>query len=217
MLSGNPSRSRGPGSSSRKKSASCSSKDRSPFGTILIGRWSESDCADVERNWCRFLRGAGVELTAMATGPMAGDGFRDGLEKCRRSSAMSRAVVYRSDARFDMRLEADPFQFLGDRVIDLAGGRASAVAIWSSSSSRASLPADERSSPGQQLVENDAQAEDVGAAIDPMPLATGLLGTHVRRSSGNPAPLPKSSSLQCQTEVGDERLARGDRSGCWRA
>ncbi len=38
---------RGPGSNSRKKSASCSSKDRSPFGTILIGRWSESDCLDV--------------------------------------------------------------------------------------------------------------------------------------------------------------------------
>ena len=36
MLSGNPSRSRGPGSSSRKKSASCSSKDRNPFGTTLM-------------------------------------------------------------------------------------------------------------------------------------------------------------------------------------
>src|ERR1700738_4311695 len=37
MLSGTPSRSRGPGSSSRKKSASWASKDRRPFGTILIG------------------------------------------------------------------------------------------------------------------------------------------------------------------------------------
>src|ERR1700738_4086998 len=41
MLSGNPSRSRGPWSSSRKKSASWASKDRKPFGTILISRWSE--------------------------------------------------------------------------------------------------------------------------------------------------------------------------------
>src|ERR1700735_3775395 len=37
MLSGSPSRSRGPGSSSRKKSASWASKDRNPFGTILTG------------------------------------------------------------------------------------------------------------------------------------------------------------------------------------
>src|SRR5271167_13768 len=35
ILSGSPSRSRGPGSSSRKKSASWASKDRNPFGTIL--------------------------------------------------------------------------------------------------------------------------------------------------------------------------------------
>src|SRR3954453_11158489 len=37
ILSGSPSRSRGPGSSSRKKSASWASKERRPFGTILTG------------------------------------------------------------------------------------------------------------------------------------------------------------------------------------
>src|ERR1700747_2700719 len=41
MLSGKPSRSRGPGSNSRKKSASCASKERSPLGTILMGGLSE--------------------------------------------------------------------------------------------------------------------------------------------------------------------------------
>src|SRR5450432_2224877 len=41
ILSGSPSRSRGPGKSSRKKSASWASKDRKPFGTILMGRLSE--------------------------------------------------------------------------------------------------------------------------------------------------------------------------------
>src|SRR5499427_3268941 len=41
MLSGSPSRSRGPGSSSRKKSASWASKDRNPFGKILTGWLSE--------------------------------------------------------------------------------------------------------------------------------------------------------------------------------
>ena len=35
--SGRPCRSRGPGNSSKKKSASCSSNEQSPFGTILIG------------------------------------------------------------------------------------------------------------------------------------------------------------------------------------
>ena len=43
MLSGNPSRSRGPGKSSRKKSASWASKERSPLGTIRTGAPSESD------------------------------------------------------------------------------------------------------------------------------------------------------------------------------
>src|SRR6266542_4243717 len=37
MLSGRPSRSRGPGSSSRKKSASWASKECRPFGTIRTG------------------------------------------------------------------------------------------------------------------------------------------------------------------------------------
>src|SRR5580693_7903512 len=41
ILSGNPSRSRGPGRSSRKKSASWASKERRPLGTILMVWWSE--------------------------------------------------------------------------------------------------------------------------------------------------------------------------------
>src|ERR1019366_9397197 len=41
ILSGSPSRFRGPGSNSRKKSASLASKDRNPFGTIFKGRLSE--------------------------------------------------------------------------------------------------------------------------------------------------------------------------------
>ena len=67
------------------------------------------------------------------------------------------------------------------------GGRASAVAIRSSSD----FPGfgGERSSPGQELVEHHAQAEYVGAPIDPVPLATSLLGTHVGRCSSEPRPL----------------------------
>src|SRR5690348_3487605 len=41
MLSGNPPLPRGPGRSSRKKSASCASNDLSPFGTILMRLMSE--------------------------------------------------------------------------------------------------------------------------------------------------------------------------------
>src|SRR5437763_1966231 len=41
IISGRPSRSRGPGNNSRKKSASWASKDRKPFGTIVMGRAPE--------------------------------------------------------------------------------------------------------------------------------------------------------------------------------
>src|SRR5262245_54256036 len=47
MLSGKPSRSRGPGNSSRKKSASWASNERKPFGTILTGWLSEVGVAGV--------------------------------------------------------------------------------------------------------------------------------------------------------------------------
>ena len=43
---GQPSRSRGPDSSSRKNSASCSSKDLNPFGTVVTGICLESDGLD---------------------------------------------------------------------------------------------------------------------------------------------------------------------------
>src|SRR5260221_11966930 len=46
-LSGKPSRSRGPGNSSRKKSASWASNERRPFGTILIGGPLETEPREV--------------------------------------------------------------------------------------------------------------------------------------------------------------------------
>ena len=123
---------------------------------------------------------------------------------------MSLAVLYRSDARFEHRLQADAFQFLGDRVIDLARRagfrRGDQVQQFVASFVFVLGFGDERSSPGQQLVENHAQAEDVRATIDSMPLATSLLGTHVRRSSRNPATPAEVLVLECKTEVGNERL-----------
>jgi hypothetical protein len=43
--------------------------------------------------------------------------------------------------------------------------------------------APERPATGQQLVEHNAQAEDIATAVDPMPFATGLLGRNVGGSS----------------------------------
>src|SRR4051794_5743739 len=100
MLSGKPSRSLGPGNSSRKKSASPASNDRNPFGTILM-------------KWLSVVGG----VVGVGTGPVAGLATPISLfaravsvdfsstdelaRKLRKSSAMSLAVVYRSDARLD--------------------------------------------------------------------------------------------------------------------
>ena len=102
---------------------------------------------------------------------------------------------------------ADPFQFLGDRVVDLAGRTRLRLAI-SSRILRLSI-APEGLSSGQQLVENDTQAEDVGSPVDPVTFTPGLLGAHVGRCAGHPPALPKSSSLRRKSEIGEEGLARG--------
>ena len=69
--------------------------------------------------------------------------------------------------------------------------------------------APERSPPGQQLVEDHAQAEDVRSPIDPVPFAPGLLGTHVGGCPSEPATLAEVLVLEGQPEVRDARLARG--------
>ena len=105
------------------------------------------------------------------------------------------------------RLQADPLQLPGDRVVDLPGraglGRGDLL------HDLGVRVAPERPPAGQQLVEDDAQAEDVRAAIDPVPLAPGLLGAHVGRRPGEPGSLAEVLVLQRQPEVGHERLARG--------
>ena len=65
----------------------------------------------------------------------------------------------------------------------------------------------EWSSPGQQLVEHHAQAEDVGSPIDPVPFAPGLLGAHVGGCPSQPATFAEVLILEGETEVGDEGLA----------
>src|SRR5208282_1520764 len=93
MLSGRPSRSRGPGSSSRKKSASWASKERRPLGTILMGLLSEDDMGDGVA--AGGEPGAGSRLPAGGT-PERKRFLSSSVEhskKWRRSSARSLAVV----------------------------------------------------------------------------------------------------------------------------
>jgi hypothetical protein len=103
MLSGSPCRSRAPGSSARKKSASCWSNDRRPLGTMRIG-WPDS----VERCDKAVAKSSrsGVGVAGPGVRPpvaVALDNSRSSAwaRKCRRSSAMSPAVEYRSVARLD--------------------------------------------------------------------------------------------------------------------
>ena len=103
-------------------------------------------------------------------------------------------------------LLADPLQLAGDRVVDLPGRtRLDGGDLIHDLGMRV---APERPAAGEQLVEDDAQAEDVRAAIDPVPLAPGLLGAHVGRRPGQPGPLAVVLVPQRQPEVGDARLAR---------
>jgi hypothetical protein len=80
---------------------------------------------------------------------------------------------------FGERLEADAFQLPGDGVVDLAR-RAGLVGDHAGQDLLAGV-AVERPAAREQLIQHRAQAEHVGPAIDPVPLAVGLLRTHVCR------------------------------------
>ena len=102
------------------------------------------------------------------------------------------------------RLLADPLQLAGDRVVDLAERpRLGGGDLVHHLGARVAA---ERPAAGQQLVEDDAQAEDVRAAVDPVPLAPGLLGAHVGGRPGEPGSLAVVLVLQRQPEVGHAGL-----------
>ena len=91
-LSGRPSRSRAPGKSSRKKSASCRSNDRSPLGTILIARRPNSERPGV----IGVVVASTVEGDAGITTLGCTEAITEATSVCRkclRSSPMSRAVL----------------------------------------------------------------------------------------------------------------------------
>src|SRR5207302_8483142 len=78
--------------------------------------------------------------------------------------------------------QANPVRLGGDGVVELAGRARFLGLDLLKDLVRAVAPV--RPLPGEQLVEDDAQAEDVGAGVDPVPLAAGLLRAHVRRRAG---------------------------------
>src|SRR5438105_3214598 len=63
--------------------------------------------------------------------------------------------------------------------------------------------------PGEHFVEDNTQAIDVTAAINPMPLAARLLGTHVSGRAGEPRPATDGCLPERQSEISDIRLAGG--------
>ena len=78
----------------------------------------------------------------------------------------------------------------------------------------------ERPLAGQQLVEDDAEAVDVAAAIDPARLAPRLLGRHVGRRAQDLALLGHRDLFRLplgQAEVHQVRAALRRRAGCSRA
>src|SRR5262249_27607901 len=79
--------------------------------------------------------------------------------------------------------QADPVQLNRDRVVQLAGWAWLLRLDLLQNLVRVLAPV--RPLPGEQLVEDDTQAVDVGAGIDSVPLAAGLFWAHVRRRAGH--------------------------------
>ena len=124
-------------------------------------------------------------------------------------------MLYRSDARFASAFRQIRSSSLGIVSSICRGGRGSDGGDLLQDLGVRVAP--ERPAAGEQLVEDDAQAEDVRAAIDPVPLAPGLLGAHVGGRPGEPGSLAEVLVLQRQPEVGHDTACPRRRAGCWRA
>ena len=116
---------------------------------------------------------------------------------------MGRGVALRGSLRH--RLQANAFQFLRQLFVILPQRTRLVARHLLQQFGLRITP--ERLATGQQLVEHDAQTEDVAAAIDPMSLATGLFGTHVGRRPGVLRSFADVLFPECQPEINDVRLA----------
>ena len=101
------------------------------------------------------------------------------------------------------RLEANPFELPGNRVIDLA--RRARIGGDDLVQQLRPRLRPERPSSGEQLIENNAQAEDVGPSVDPVPFAACLLRTHVRRRAGDLGACAEILVAERQAKVGHTR------------
>ena len=95
--------------------------------------------------------------------------------------------------------QADPVQLDRDRVVQLAGRARLLRLDLLQNFIRALAPV--RPLSGEQLVEDDAQAVDVGAGIDAVPLAAGLFRAHVGRRAGQLGAGAEVHIAQRQAEV----------------
>ena len=118
---------------------------------------------------------------------------------------MSLPVEYRAEAQLRQGFQADAVQFFRDAVIVLAR-RAGLETHYLLHEFRLRIRT-ERLAPDQQLIEDDAQAEEVAAAIDPVSFAPCLFRTHVGGRPGVTWSLAHILFAQRQAEIPDKRLA----------
>ena len=106
---------------------------------------------------------------------------------------------------FRQRPQADAFQFLWNRIVGLTKRFGLQGGDLVHQFSYVICP--EGTPPGQQLVEDDPQAENVASPINAMAFPPSLLRAHIRRSAASACPLAHILLSQGQPEIGNERLA----------
>jgi DNA-directed RNA polymerase specialized sigma24 family protein len=175
-----------------------------------FGRWATASHADRRQ-------GVGLDLLPGKGDPVHPERL---LHALRTNWPRSRALQERFQGRREIergripvrqslreRSQADLFEFLRDRVVELT--RRARLRGGDSFQDFDIGVGTKWSSPGQKLVEDNAQAEDVGTPIDGASLTPGLLGAHVGHRAGK-APAPTEVLvLERQPEVGDKGPVRG--------
>src|SRR5262249_11272106 len=120
------------------------------------------------------------------------------------SQVFCRGVPLRGPLR--QGFQADPLQLLRDGVLDLPGR--TRVDRRDLLQNRRYGVASKRQPPRQQLIQDDAEAENVGAAVQGGARAARLPRAHEGGRPGGAGFLAIISLLRAKTEVGDDRLTR---------
>ena len=109
---------------------------------------------------------------------------------------------------FGQGFEADPLQFLGHVIVDLAG-RPGFLRRDLLQQFRLGLTG-ERAAAHQQLIKHRTKAVNVAAAVHAMPFTPRLFGTHVVGRPGQArTTTPRTVVLERQTEIDEVRPAFG--------